>query len=262
MTGSTDNAPVRWSVCGDGIGVITIDRPKRLNALNLEVKRLLESAVDEFTDASDIRVIVITGANGVFVAGTDLSEMVGMSAGDHSEMETGRVFSVLRDCSKPLIAAVEKYALGGGMELALACDLIVAGDDAKFAQPEINVGIMPGAGGTQLLLRTLGKYRAMKLVLSGERIDARQALEWGLVSEVVESGTALDSATRLAADIAAKPPLAVAAIKQVMRQGQDESLTDALVSEREAFTRLFDTDDQVEGMRAFLAKRTPTFRGR
>ena len=259
---STDTAPVRLAARDDGVAVITIDRPKKLNALNLEVKGLLESAVVELSGRNDVRAIIITGANGVFVAGTDISEMVEMSASDHREKETGRIFSVLRECPTVLIAAVEKYALGGGMELALACDLIVAGDDAQFAQPEINVGIMPGAGGTQYLLRTLGKYRAMKFILSGERVDARQALEWGLVSDVVEAGTALDSASRLAADIAAKAPLSVAAIKKVMRQGQDETLTDALASERNAFTGLFDTEDQVEGMRAFLEKRASSFKGR
>lgn len=258
----SEETAVRWETRPDGVAVLTVDRPGRLNALNLDVKRLIEKGIAELGEDPSVRVIVITGANGVFVAGTDISEMVDMSANDHATHATDRVFHVLRACAKPLIAAVERFALGGGMELALACDLIVAGEDARFAQPEINVGVMPGAGGTQLLLRTLGKYRAMNIILSGEQISASQAYEWGLVSELVEPGTALDAAIDRAARIATKPPLAVAAIKDVIRQGQDETLTNSLALEREAFTRLFDSEDQAEGMLAFLEKRTPRFKGR
>lgn len=256
------SSPVSCSVRDGGVAILTIDRPKRLNALNLEVKRLIEQGVTELVQDAEVRVIVLTGANGVFVAGTDISEMVGMSAADHGTLATNRVFQVLRGCPKPLIAAVERYALGGGLELALACDLIVAGEGARFAQPEIRVGIMPGAGGTQLLLRTVGKYRAMRLILTGEQIAARQALAMGLISEMVDSGKALEAALDLANAIAAMPPLAVSAIKEVVRQGQDLSLTSGLRVERKAFRALFDSEDQEEGMRAFLDKRTPVYKGR
>jgi enoyl-CoA hydratase/carnithine racemase len=254
--------PVTWSLQDGGVAVLTIDRPDRLNALNLQVKQLIERVLSELINDPGVRVIVLTGANGVFVAGTDISEMVDMSPTDHEVLATSRVFQVLRNCPKPLIAAVERYALGGGMELALACDLIIAGEGARFAQPEIKVGIMPGAGGTQLLLRTVGKYRAMKLILTGQQITAGEAFEMGLLSEVVESGRALESAVAIATTIAAMPPLAVAAIKDVVRQGQDMPLTSALLLERKAFQLLFDSKDQAEGMQAFLDKRSPTFTGR
>lgn len=262
MTATVSNLPVSWAVHDKGVAVLTIDRPKRLNALNLEVKRLIEQGVTELVQNAEVQVIILTGANGVFVAGTDISEMVDMSATDHATLATDRVFQDLRSCPKPLIAAVEGYALGGGMELALACDLIVAGAGARFAQPEIKIGIMPGAGGTQLLLRTLGKYRAMRLILTGEQISAREALEMGLLSATVDTGKALEAALNLANVIAAMPPLAVAAVKEAVRQGQDMSLTSGLLLERKAFQLLFDSEDQEEGMRAFLDKRAPVYRGR
>jgi enoyl-CoA hydratase/carnithine racemase len=172
------------------------------------------------------------------------------------------VFQVLRDCPKIVIAAVEGYALGGGCELALSCDMIVAGSGAKLGQPEIRVGIMPGAGGTQRLLRTVGKYRAMKLVLTGEPITAPEAFAAGLVSEVVEDGKALDRALELARTVCSMPPLAVRATKEVMRLGEDAPLEAALALERQAFVLLFDSQDQKEGMQGFLEKRKPAFQGR
>ena len=161
-----------------------------------------------------------------------------------------------------MIAAVEKFALGGGFELALACDIIIAGEKARFAQPEIRVGIMPGAGGTQILLRTIGKYRTMKMVLTGEQIDAQEAFDMGLISEVVETGEAYSRACLLAQTIVSMPPLAVAAIKEVVKQGQDMPLASALLLERKEFQILFDSDDQVEGMQAFLDKRPPDYSGK
>lgn len=262
MPTADPHTPVTWSVRDNGVAILTIDRPRRLNALNLEVKRLIETGVSELVQDADVRVIILTGANGVFVAGTDIAEMIDMSATEHAALGTDRMFQVLRSCTKPLIAAVERYALGGGLELALACDLIIAGEDAKFAQPEIKVGIMPGAGGTQLLLRTVGKYRAMKMVLTGKQVSAKDAFAMGLLSEVVATGAALNAAMELAETIAAMPPLAVASIKDVVRHGQDLPLTGALALERKAFQVLFDSADQVEGMQAFLDKRAPRFTGR
>ena len=262
MTSRQAATPVRWATDQQGIATIRIDRKERLNALNLEVKRLLEQAVVELGADDQVRVIIVTGENGVFVAGTDIAEMRDMTATQHSVEKTDQVFHVLRNCPKPLIAAVERFALGGGFELALACDLIVAGNEARFAQPEIRVGIMPGAGGTQILLRTIGKYRTMKLVLTGEQISAPEALEMGLISEVVEPGQAYQRACQLAETRVAMPPLAVAAIKEVIRQGQDMPLTSALLLERKAFQILFDSEDQVEGMTAFLEKRSPKDQGK
>ncbi len=262
MTTSSQSLPVTWSCDAQGIATIRLNRPERLNALNLQVKRLIEQAIAELEANTQVRVIILTGENGVFVAGTDIAEMRDLTPAEHDSEKTGQVFLALRRCQKPLIAAVEKFALGGGFELALACDLIIAGDKTRFAQPEIRVGIMPGAGGTQVLLRTIGKYRTMKLVLTGEQIDAQQALAMGLISEVVESDGAYTRAVELATIICGMPPLAVAAIKRVVNEGQDMPLTAALERERAAFKSLFDSEDQVEGMQAFLEKRAPKYKGK
>jgi enoyl-CoA hydratase len=246
---------------GDGIAVLTINRPERRNALNLDVKRRLADIVEELEADPAVCVVILTGAQGVFVAGTDIAEMAAMTPTEHSLRETDRMFTVLRRFPKTLIAAVEGYALGGGCELALACDMIVAGGKAKFGQPEIRVGIMPGAGGTQRLLRTVGRYRAMKLILTGEPVTADEALSMGMLSEVVPDGTALGRAVELAETILRMPPLAVLAIKEVMRLGQDVPLETALALERKTFQLLFDTGDQKEGMRAFLEKRNALYSG-
>jgi enoyl-CoA hydratase/carnithine racemase len=253
---------VRLEVAADGIATVTIDRPARRNALNMTVKRQLADAVARCSADPAVRVVVLTGAGGFFVAGTDIVEMEAMRPGDHLEQETDRVFIVLRQCPKILVAAVEGYALGGGCELALCCDMIVAGAGARLGQPEIRVGIMPGAGGTQRLVRVMGRYRAMKLILTGAPILAEEALSLGMVSEVVPAGTALTRATELARDVAGMPPLAVRAIKEVVALGTDVPLDTALALERKAFMLLFDTQDQQEGMRAFLEKRRPVFEGR
>jgi enoyl-CoA hydratase/carnithine racemase len=245
-----------------GIAVVTIDRPSQRNALNLEVKRLLADTVEQLGADDAVRLIILTGAGGVFVAGTDVSEMATMSPTEHTLRVTDHVFTVLRRCSKLLIAAVEGYALGGGCELALACDMIVAGEAARLGQPEVRVGIMPGAGGTQRLMRTIGSYRTMKMILTGEAVAARDAFAMGLVSEVVADGSALKCAIELAHRISVMPPLAVRAIKEVMQLGQDVPLEVALSLERKAFQLLFDTADQKEGMRAFLEKRSPAFLGK
>lgn len=244
------------------IAVVTIDRKARRNALNLEVKNQLADAVEALAADGSVRVIILTGANGVFVAGTDIGEMATMSPTTHALLATDRVFRVLRHCPVTLIAAVEGYALGGGCELALSCDLVVAGEKARFGQPEIRVGIMPGAGATQRLVRTVGRYRAMKLMLTGEPVTASEAWAMGMISEVVPEGTALARARAMARTVAAMPPLAVAAIKEVVGLGQDVPLETALALERKAFQLLFDTADQKEGMRAFLEKRPPQFQGK
>lgn len=253
--------PVTVSMAAPGVAVLTIDRPARRNALNLEVKRLLTDFVLALGADDAVKVIVLSGAGGYFVAGTDIDEMLDMTPTSHTLDATDRVFTTLRHSAKPLIAAVEGYALGGGCELALACDLIVASDGARFGQPEIRVGIMPGAGGTQRLLRTIGKYQALRMMLTGEAITATQAFACGLVSELCRDGEALPRALALAATIAAMPPLAVRAIREVVQQGQDAPMESALLLERKAFQLLFDTRDQREGMRAFLEKRAPQFHG-
>jgi enoyl-CoA hydratase/carnithine racemase len=253
--------PVHVQRNGNGIAIVTIDRPERRNALNLAVKALICDAVTDLSADATIRVIILTGAGGYFVAGTDIGEMATMTPAQHGALQTDRVFRALRTCPKILIAAVEGYALGGGCELALACDMIIAGQSAKFGQPEIKVGIMPGAGGTQRLVRSVGPYRAMKLMLTGEPVIAADALAMGMLTEVVPDGAALDHASALAHTIGKMPPLAVAAIKDVVKLGQDVPLDTALALERKAFLILFDSADQKEGMRAFLEKRPARFSG-
>ncbi|POR45303.1 enoyl-CoA hydratase-related protein [Bosea psychrotolerans] len=253
--------PVALHHASDGVAVITLSRPERRNALNLAIKGRIADAVLALEADASVRVIVLTGAVDYFIAGTDIAEMEPMSPAQHQALETDRMFTVLRRCPKILIAAVEGYALGGGCETALCCDMIVAGEGARFGQPEIRVGIMPGAGGTQRLLWTIGKYRMMKLVLTGELLTAADAFQAGLLSEIVADGSALPRALAIARTVAAMPPLAVQAIKDVVQRGQDLPLDTALALERKAFVQLFDTQDQKEGMRAFLEKRPPRFTG-
>ena len=244
------------------VGVITIARPERRNALNLRVKQEIVEQLQTLVEDADVAAIVLTGAGGYFVAGTDIAEMAQMSPTDHVRLATDRVFHVVRQSPTPVIAAVEGYALGGGCELALACDLIVAADDAQFGQPEIRVGIMPGAGGTQRLLRTVGRYKTLLWSLTGQMVSAREAFAADLVSELVPSGQALSRSIQIAEQLSAMPPLAVQAIREAVRLGADVPLETALALERRLFERLFDTQDQKEGMRAFLEKRAPVYQGR
>jgi enoyl-CoA hydratase len=244
------------------VAVVTINRPDKRNALTLEVKRQLSDHVEALGNDASTRVIVIAGAGGNFVAGTDIYEMSTLSPTDHVRLDTSKVFRTIASAQKPVIAAVEGYALGGGCELALACDMIVAAKGALFGQPEIGLGIIPGAGGMQRLLRAAGKYRTMKLVLTGEHFDAETAEQMGLVSELTEDGYAREAALRLADRIAKMPSLAVAAIKETMAAGQNMPLDAALILERKMFQNLFDSEDQKEGMRAFIERRKPVFTGK
>ncbi|NOW48060.1 enoyl-CoA hydratase/carnithine racemase [Novosphingobium sp. SG751A] len=253
---------VRTEILDGGIGIVTIDRPARRNALSIAVKRQLAEAMAGLVADQDVRAIILTGANGVFVAGTDIAEMKDMQPASHAQLQTGAIFEQLRSCGKVLLAAVEGYALGGGCELALACDLVIAGESAKFGLPEIRVGIMPGAGGTQMLLRAAGKHRTLRYVLTGDMIPAPQALSLGIVSEVVGEGEALRQAIALARRIVAMPPLSLRAIRDCVDYGLNAGLAPSLAYERQAFVDLFATEDQKEGMEAFLDKREAQYKGR
>ncbi len=244
------------------VAVLTLNRPARKNALNLQLKRQLIDRIRVLEVDTSVVAIVLTGSNGIFAAGSDIAEMENMRPSDHVHGKTDEVFHVLRNASKPLIAAVEGYALGGGCELALACDMIIAAEDAQFGQPEIAVGIMPGAGGTQRLLRSAGPYKALLWTLTGQLIPARQAYAANLVSALVAPGEALMRSVEIGTAIAKMPPLAVRSIREVIRLGADAPLETALALERRYFERLFDSRDQKEGMRAFLEKRAPTYEGR
>jgi enoyl-CoA hydratase len=246
----------------DCVYQVTINRPERRNALNIEVKSRVADAMDQLAADDDARVVVITGAGGSFVAGSDVQEMRTMSPITHSLEVTDRMFTSIRKCGKTTIAAVEGYALGGGCELAMNCDMIVAGTGATFGQPEVRLGVMPGAGGTQFLVRALGKYRAMRLLLTGDTLTASEAYSLGLASELTEQGAALERSIQLAAQIAAMPALAVQSLKEAVAAGADLPLEAALLLERKTFQVLFDSYDQSEGMAAFLEKRPPRFEGR
>ncbi|HIV72696.1 MAG TPA: enoyl-CoA hydratase/isomerase family protein [Candidatus Aquabacterium excrementipullorum] len=243
------------------VAIVTINRPERRNALNLQVKQDIGDSIHALEQDSGVAVIVLTGAGGYFVAGTDVAEMASMTPMDHVRLRTDLVFQIVRQSSKPVIAAVEGYALGGGCELALACDLVIAADDARFGQPEIKVGIMPGAGGTQRLLRTAGRHKALLWSLTGEPFSAHDAWVANVVSEVVPKGQALSRAIALGRQIAQMPPLAVSAIREAIRLGADVPLETGLSLERRLFERLFDSADQKEGMNAFLEKRPAQYRG-
>jgi len=242
-----------------GVVVVRINRPQQRNALNLAVKNEIADIIERLDEEPEVRVIILTGSVDVFAAGTDVKEMAGLSPTDHVRLRTDRVFTALRGCRTVTIAAVEGFALGGGCELALSCDLVIAAGEACFGQPEICVGVMPGAGATQRMVRTVGKYRTLRLLLTGDRFSASQAHAMGLVSELAENGRALDRALELATTVARLPQLAVRAIVDVVEAGADAPLETALLLERKSFQLMFDTPDQTEGMRAFIEKRIPQY---
>ena len=253
-------APSAWL---DGVALLTIDRPEALNALSFDLLDELATALEALDADPACRAVVITGSGSrAFAAGADIRELATQT---YDSLRDGRRFEVwdrLAAVGVPLIAAVRGVALGGGCELAMTCDMIVAAEDASFGQPEIRLGVMPGAGGTQRLTRAIGKARAMAMILTGESIGARAAETFGLVTRVVPAEATVDAALELAARIAALPPLAVRAAKAAIINAAERSLEDGLAGEREAFFRLFETDDQTEGMAAFAEKRPPTWSGR
>jgi enoyl-CoA hydratase len=244
------------------IGTVTINRPRQLNALSSGVLTELVDALDGLDRDDEIRGIILTGGTEVFAAGADLKEFSASSLVDMLAGNRVALFDRLRLISKPLIAAVSGYALGGGCELAMLCDMIVASETARFGQPEINVGLMPGAGGTQRLARTIGKAKAMELVLTGAPIDAATAEQLGLVNTVVPVAALLDEAKALALKIAAKPPISVRLAKQAVLKAFELPLSEAVDLERKLFYLLFATEDAREGINAFIEKRKPTFHGR
>ncbi len=247
----------------DGVALVTLDRPEILNALSFGLLAELAGVLRSLDADPSVRAIVVTGAGErAFASGADIDEMADATP---ESLEAGRAFEPwddLRAIRKPLIAAVRGYALGGGCELAMACDMIVAGEDAQFGQPEIRIGVMPGAGGTQRLPRLIGRMRAMDLVLTGRTIGAREAERCGLVTRVVPAEDAVPAALELAARIAAMPPIAVASAKAALHAASELPLTDGLAFERRAFLALFATEDQREGMAAFREKRRPRWKGR
>lgn len=244
------------------VGLITLNRPQAMNALNHALLSELMDALDEFERNDSIRVMVITGNQKAFAAGADIKEMADKTYQEMKAHDPIAVFERIRNITKPVIAAVSGWALGGGCELAMSCDMIVASDTAKFGQPEVTIGVIPGAGGTQRLTHAVGKAVAMEVILNDRKLSAQEALSFGLVNRVVAVDRFLEEALSLAAEIAARAPLAVRAAKKLIDESFELSLSRALNAERGEFHKLFSTDDQKEGMRAFIEKRKSEWKGK
>ena len=246
----------------EGVLLLRLNRPEARNALNLALRKELVAALDAAAEDASVRAVVLTGNDKAFAGGADLAEMKALGTIECMQRGVHKLWDRIAAFPKPLIAAVNGFALGGGCELALHCDIIIAGEGAKFGQPEVKVGIMPGGSGTQRLTRAVGKHKAMLLVLTGEMISAREASEMGLASRVVPDADVLPHAIKMAAGIAKLPPIAVEMTKDAVIAGQDAPLAAALNLERKSIWLLFGTQDKQEGMSAFLEKREPKFKGK
>ena len=244
------------------VGWITLNRPEALNALNSRLAEEVTAAAVAFDADEGVGAIVVTGSEKAFAAGADIKEMEGMSAAQMLETDHFGVWHEFAAVRTPVIAAVSGFALGGGCELAMMCDIILAADNAKFGQPEINLGVIPGMGGTQRLIRAVGYYKAAELVLSGRFMGAEEAERSGLVSRVVAASDLLAEATKLADTIASKSLPSVYAAKAALDAAMETTLAEGLAHEKQAFAALFDTADQKEGMSAFRQKRSPDFQNR
>ncbi len=245
------------------VGLITLNRPKALNALSSALVTELGQALDIFEDDDEIGAIVITGSEKAFAAGADIKEMASKSFADcYIGNFITKGWEAVTKVRKPVIAAVNGFALGGGCEVAMMCDFILAGDNAKFGQPEINLGIIPGAGGTQRLTRFIGKSKAMEMVLTGRLIDATEAERSGLVSRVVPTSELLEEALKVAERIASLSRTAVFAAKEAVNRAYETTLAEGVHFERRLFHALFATEDQKEGMAAFAEKRQPAFKNK
>jgi enoyl-CoA hydratase len=244
------------------VGLVRFNRPKALNALNSGLMEEMVTALEAFDRDPRVGCLVVTGNERAFAAGADITEMAGASAVDMLLRDNIARWDRLRRLKKPLIAAVSGFCLGGGCELAMGCDMIVASETARFGQPEINIGVMPGAGGTQRLTRAVGKALAMEMVLNARFLTAEEAARFGLVNRVVPVEVYLEEAMALAQSIAERAPLAVRLGKEAVNNAFETYLADGLADERRAFYFLFSTEDQKEGMQAFVEKRSAQWRGR
>jgi len=244
------------------IAIVKIDRPEAKNALNTEVRKRLAQIFSELALNDDIRVVILTGGESVFAAGADLKELSSAQTAEMYLRHTERYWQAIAHYPKPVIAAVNGYALGGGCELAMHADIIIAGESAQFGQPEVKVGVMPGAGGTQRLFRAVGKFHAMRMILTGCLVSAQEAYQIGLASQVVPDSETINTAIKMAKTIARLPPIALEQIKEVALMSEDVPLNAGLSLERKSFQLLFDTQDQKEGMQAFIEKRHPHYQGK
>lgn len=245
----------------NAIGIIQLNRPNVLNALNFDLMAELARALEVSDGDNAINVVILTGGEKIFAAGADLKEMSRASLVDLIMNRRFELWDRIRKTAKPIIAAVSGFCLGGGIELAMNCDIIIASETAVFGQPEVNVGIMPGAGGTQRLPRIVGKTKAMEMILTGQSISAEEAYRIGLVNKVVPVESLMIETKKMAENIGSKPPISVRAAKQAILRANDTALEVGLDYERALFYSLFATEDAHEGMRAFLEKRKPIFKG-
>jgi enoyl-CoA hydratase len=243
------------------VALIALNRPKELNALNLQLMQELRDALQQLDKNNNVRVIIITGNQQAFAAGADIKQMADKSAIDMLTIDQFSTWDQIRKTKKPIIAAVSGFALGGGCELAMTCDMIIASESAKFGQPEIKIGVMPGAGGTQRLTKAIGKAKAMELVLTGRFISAEEALQYKLVNKVVPVEMYLHEAVTLAKEIAEMSPIATQLAKEAINRSFETHLDEGLTLERKNFYLAFASEDQKEGMKAFIEKRKPNYRG-
>jgi enoyl-CoA hydratase/carnithine racemase len=255
------NGPVVRLEIEGPVATVWLDRPGQLNALNLEMRNALSDRFKRLNDDRAVRAIVVTGGDKVFAAGADIKLLADKGPAEVRALGFLDLWRPIAESPKPVIAAVSGYALGAGCELALMCDIIVADSTAQFGQPECRLGVMPGAGGSQRLIRAIGKAPASLLLMTGGMLNAERAYALGLVSELTEAGGCMEAARKIAARVASMPPLAIAAIKKTLADAADLPLPEALALENQAFLKLFDTQDQKEGMAAFLEKRKPDFKG-
>lgn len=246
----------------ESVGLIRLNRPKALNALNKTVMSEVVDALRIYDEDERIKAIVITGNDKAFAAGADIKEMVDASSVDMFLTDPIANWDAVSSFNKPIIAAVSGWCLGGGAELAMACDMIIASESAKFGQPEINIGVIPGAGGTQRLTKAVGKAIAMEMVLNNRTLSAQEALQHGLVNSVVPVESYLEEALTLAKEIAARAPLAVRIGREMVNHAFESFLAHGVASERRSFYYLFASEDKKEGMRAFIDKRTPKWKGK
>jgi enoyl-CoA hydratase len=256
----TDEPPILTSVDGH-VGIITLNRPAVLNALNPELMGLLATQMEAWDDDLNIRVILLSGSERAWAAGADIGDMAEQSMLSMYERDQFATWERVKRVKKPIVAAVSGWALGGGCELMMHCDIVIASETAQFGQPEINIGVMPGAGGTQRLTRAIGKAKAMDVILSGRFLTAAEAEQAGLVSRVVPADHFYREALKVAQVLATKPPVALRFAKEAVLKAHETTLSEGLEYERKLFYMLFATEDQKEGMRAFVEKRTPEFKG-
>ena len=262
MSKITGNSFIEVDYSVQKVAIVKINRPESKNALNTQVRQQLAQVFTELSFNDQIHAIVLTGGEEVFAAGADLKEMASATSTEMLLRHTERYWNAIAQCPKPVIAAVNGYALGGGCEPAMHSDIIIAGKGATFGQPEIKVGLMPGAGGTQRLFRAVGKFHAMRMIMTGVMVKAEEAYSIGLVSQVTEDDQTISTAIQMAQNLAKMPPIALQQSKEVALMSEDVTLNAGLALERKSFQLLVSTEDKNEGIQAFIEKRKPSYQGK